>query len=120
MFTIYTGKESNNYEEVEQGTIHDWDQVRSEYYDPREDPWRTIVVPVLKTMNRSDLASRCDVSERHIARLRNRNEMPSPELRERLTRIAGDYSRQRSSVALPISDLQACWLYLVNLTAASE
>ena len=37
MFPIYVGKESISYEEVEQGRILDWDQVRSEYYDPRED-----------------------------------------------------------------------------------
>jgi hypothetical protein len=40
MFPIYVEKESISYEEVEQGRILDWDQVRSEYYDPREDRGR--------------------------------------------------------------------------------
>ena len=71
LFPIYVGKESISYEEVEQGRILDWDQVRSEYYDPREDPWRTIVVPVLKIMKCTDIANLSDISERHVSRLRN-------------------------------------------------
>jgi hypothetical protein len=114
MFPISIGKESNSYEDVEQGTIHDWDEVRSEYYDPRVDPWRAIVVPVLKEMKCSEVANLSGVSERHIARLRNLREKPSPELRERLTKIASacDYARPRLGEERSMNELAACAWYL--------
>src|SRR5215469_13717447 len=112
LFPIYIGKESNSYEEVEQGTIHDWDEVRSQYYDPREDPWRTIVVPVLKMMKCTDVANFSRVSKRHVSRLRNLREMPSPEVRGRLTRIAGDYARRCLGHEAPVDDIDACASFL--------
>src|SRR5262249_55924243 len=88
MSPIYVGKESNRWQEVEQRTIHDWEEVRSEYYDPNEVPWRTIVMLILKMMNGPELARLSRVTERHITRLRPGKQMPSPVLREVLTRAA--------------------------------
>ncbi len=45
---IYIGKESNNLEEVEAGTIHSPQSVYTEYPDPRREEWQTKVLPVLK------------------------------------------------------------------------
>jgi len=94
--------------------------VRSEYHDPAADPWRIVIVPVLKEINRAELARRCGVTERHIARLRNLKELPSPELRGRLTRIAGDYARTLLRHDAPADDLAACAAYLVQASASEQ
>lgn len=112
IYPIYMGKESNRLEEVEQGTIHDWEEVRSEYQDPRADPWRTIVIPVLQRMNRSEIARQAGITERHVARLRNGKQMPSIELRQILTRLAATHARANISGDAPTDDLAACALYL--------
>ena len=112
MHPIYIGKESNRLEEVEQSTIHDWDEVRSEYSDPRADPWRTIVVPVLQTMNRSEIARLSGITKRHVIRLLNLEQMPAPELLERLNVIAGDCARRCVGDESKMSDLAACTTYL--------
>jgi hypothetical protein len=112
MYPIYIGKEANRLEEVEQGTVHDWEEVRSEYYDPSADPWRSLVVPILKMMDRSELATLSGVSERHIARLRNGRQMPSSKLRDLLTSIAAKHARGQIGKDEPRDDLAACALYL--------
>jgi hypothetical protein len=105
---IYIGKESNRLEEVEQGTVHDWEEVRNVYYDPQADPWRTTVVPVLQMVNRTEIARLSGVTRRHIIRLLNLEQTPSPDLRDRLTRIAGDFARQRIGNEPQMDDLVAC------------
>ena len=44
----YIGKESNNLEEVESGTIHSAQSVYTEYPDPRREEWQSKILPVLK------------------------------------------------------------------------
>lgn len=61
MYPMYIGKESNRPEEVEQGAIHEWDEVRSGYHDLAADQWRTIYIPVIRVVNRGDAARRCGV-----------------------------------------------------------
>jgi hypothetical protein len=117
---IYVGKESNRLEEVEQATIHDWDEVRSEYHDPKANPWCQIIVPVLQKMNRLDVANLSGVTARHVARLRNLKEMPSSDLRERLTRIAGDHARRRIGENSEMDDLQACASLLGQVEVATR
>ena len=117
MYPIYIGKESNRLEEVEQGTVHDWDEVRSEYPDPFADQWKLLVVPILKMMNGPDLARRAGITERHVARLRNGRQMPSAELRELLTRIAAEHARSHLGSDTPVDDLAACALYLQQADA---
>ena len=115
MYPIYVGKESNRIEEVEQGTIHDWDEVRTEYHDPKSNPWRTIVVPVLKTMNRREIATRAGISRRHVIRLLNLEQMPSPELRDRLSELAGVHARKELGTQATDDDLVACAIYLQKI-----
>jgi len=45
---IYIGKESNNLEEIIEGTIHSPQSVYTEYPDPRREEWPTKILPVLK------------------------------------------------------------------------
>jgi hypothetical protein len=47
---IYIGKESNNLEEVESGTIHSSQNVYTEYPDPRRDEWQTKILPALRRL----------------------------------------------------------------------
>lgn len=115
MYAIYISKESHRHEEVEQGTIHDWEEVRSEYSDPGPDPWRSLVAPVLRTIDRGELARISAVSERHIARLRNGNQRPSPEIRELLTRTAVRHARSHLGSDTPADDLASCAAFLWNL-----
>jgi hypothetical protein len=44
--------------------------------DPREDPWRTIVLPVLKQMPLRILAEQTGLSERQMKAIRNGHAMP--------------------------------------------
>jgi DNA adenine methylase len=104
---VYIGKESNRLEEVEEGLIHSPDEVQEVYRDPRQDPWLTHVVPVLKMIPRRDLA-RAGLSESQIKRLRNGHCMPSAKTRLLLTRAAGDYARSQLGPGAPADDLAAC------------
>ncbi len=45
---IYTGKESNMYEEVQRGLVTDADEVRVEYRPPHQDVWSRAAVPLLR------------------------------------------------------------------------
>ena len=63
-------------------------------------------------MDRGELARMAGVSERYITRLRNARQMPSPELRQRLTRSAGDYARRCIGDASELDDLAACASFL--------
>jgi hypothetical protein len=45
---IYIGKESNNLEEMEEGTIHSVQSVYTEYPDPRREEWPTKTLPALQ------------------------------------------------------------------------
>ena len=45
---IYIGRESNQLEDVEAGTVHASDGAYTEYPDSRRDYWRDTVVPALK------------------------------------------------------------------------
>lgn len=85
---IYTGKESNRYEDVESESIESWDEVREIFEDPQDDPWRTHTVPILKEMKCSDLARATGKSERYIKALRNGHRRPSNKVSKILSEIA--------------------------------
>jgi hypothetical protein len=42
---IYTGKESNMYEEAQRGLVAGWDEVRVMYRPRREDAWHRAAAP---------------------------------------------------------------------------
>jgi hypothetical protein len=47
-YITYIGKESNKLDDRQAGLIHDNEEVLNEYPDPRRDPFRTLVLPVLR------------------------------------------------------------------------
>jgi len=105
------GKEANKIEAVEYDQIHDLDEVLEEYSDPKDDPWFTLVVPVLEVIPREKLAKIADVTERSIQALRNEHWMPSKKTRKALTRAAGDYARAQLGSDIR-DDLCACAAFL--------
>ena len=81
-YFYYIGKESNLFEEVEHGLVHDLAEVQARYDDPHNDHWR-IVLTVLKMMRRAEVARAASISERHAQRLRNGKQRPSGAVRPR-------------------------------------
>ena len=107
----YVGKESNRLEEVETGLGHDPDEVYMEYVDPGRDPWRALVLPVLREMPSRLLAEATGLSTRSVREIRNGHSRPRPRHREALMRAAADFARSRlreRGDADPNDDLAAC------------
>jgi hypothetical protein len=78
----YIGKESNNLEEVESGTIHSAQSVYTEYPDPRREEWQSKILPALNKFTVAALVKLSGLSRsmltraltgRSRPRLRNRN-----------------------------------------------
>jgi hypothetical protein len=101
----YVGKESNKLEEVEAGLIHDPEEVYTEYADPREDPWRTIVLPVLKQMPRRALMEATGLSRSQVTAIRNGHAMPRLHHRAVLIRAAEHFSSTQRTAAGQRTDL---------------
>lgn len=111
LYLTHVGKESHRLEEVNAGLIHDPEEVYTEYRNPADGPWRTLVLPILKQMKRADLARVTGLSERAVTAIRNGRASPRPQHRAVLIRAAGEYSRaqlQAAGVSAPRSDLEAC------------
>jgi hypothetical protein len=87
---IYTGKESNRYEDVESEIVESWGEVRETFEDPDQTHWREFVVPRLKQVRCSDLAHATGKSERYMKALRNEKRQPSAEVRQILVNIASE------------------------------
>jgi hypothetical protein len=104
---IYTGKESNKLEEVENGTVDSWDEVRETYEDSRRDPFRLYVIPILKRIPCAELMRITGCKERHIISIRNGYRNPSITLRNALIEIAAEYARKFLSEPIA-DDLGAC------------
>ena len=75
-----------------------------------------IVIPVLQTMNRSEIAQLSEITERHVARLRNGKQIPSSELRKLLIQLAGKHARSHIGSDAPTDDLATCAAYLNQIT----
>ncbi len=78
---VCIGKETNQLEAVEQGLIHDWNEVYSIFRNPALDPWRTEIIPRLKKIPARELATAAQVSERTIRSIRNEHSIPSTKTR---------------------------------------
>lgn len=73
---LYIGKESNQLEEVEAGRVSDWRLV-TEIYSSQSSKWTQIVLPLLRTRKRTEIAQLLRVSERAVSRWRNGHAKPS-------------------------------------------
>jgi hypothetical protein len=109
----YVGKESNFLEEVESGLLHDLDEVQEKYFDPNEDVWTEVIVPILRCMPKSEIARLTGVSERYVQHVRNRGKRrPSGAVRAKLNRAAAKYARERLGHDFVAEDISVCMTYL--------
>jgi hypothetical protein len=105
---VTIGKEANLIEEQQTATIHDTDEVLNEFKPPGQDTFALHVVPILKTLKASDLASQAGVSAVHIKAIRNLRARPSDELKAELTKAAADEVRRIRPEARNLGDEIAC------------
>ncbi len=78
------GKESNRMEDVQNGLIHDWDEVVESYGLLGSSWWEREILPRLKEVKASELAEAAGVSVRHIKAIRNGDSPGSSSLRRKL------------------------------------
>jgi hypothetical protein len=78
------GKESNRMEDVQNGLVHDWDEVVESFGFASESWWEREVLPKLREAKARDLAKAAGVSVRHIKAIRNGRSGGSPQVRGRL------------------------------------
>ena len=90
LYIFYVGKESNRLDDVEQGLVHDWDDVQERYDDPGCDPLSQIK-PVLRKIPRRQLAEDTGVTEREIRYLLNGCSRPKPATWRALVRVAASH-----------------------------
>ena len=112
---VYIGKESNKLEEVEDGVIHDLDEVLNEYADVRSDEFTTLALPVLRRMPMPRIVAESGLNPSTVKRVRARRQRPHPDNRETLVSIAATFAREALSNAgaePASSDAAALYLYL--------
>lgn len=109
---MYVGKESNRLDDVDAGLVHEWDEVRNEYHDPRNDPWRTLVVPVLGAMPRDILVKATGMKERALRDLCKGRSIPRYyDTRATVIRAAATYARENLPELTLRDDLSALSAY---------
>ena len=67
---VYIGKESNKLEEVEDGVIHDLDEVLNEYAEARSDEFTTLALPVLRRMSVRRIVAESGLNPSTVKRVR--------------------------------------------------
>ena len=118
---VYIGKESNKLEEVEDGVIHDLDEVLNEYSDARSDEFVTLALPVLREMLVPRIVAESGLNPSTVKRIRAGRQRPHPDNRETLMSIAATFAREAlaSADAEPASsDAASLYLYLQQATTA--
>jgi hypothetical protein len=97
---------------------HDPDEVWTEYADPRRDPWRRLVLPVLKRMPTEELAAATWLSERAVKALRNGRATPRSGHHHALARAGATFARggiRAQGLEPPTGGLAACAAFLSSL-----
>jgi hypothetical protein len=92
-YLVHLGKEANKLEEVEAGLEHDPDEVYTAYADPRRDPWRAQVLPVLRQMPSKELAAAVGMSGRRLRDVLSERARPHPDTQAALARFAVEFAR---------------------------
>lgn len=113
----HLGKEANKLDDRVSGVALDYDDYQTEYHDPRQDEWATLVVPVLATMARAQLAERAGVNRRSIERYIAGQARPRTAHRRLLTTIAVDHaaSSLREWGLVPSPDSQVTLHHYIQL-----
>lgn len=108
---VHIGKEANELDEIQSGTVHDTNEVLNEHINGHE--WREYVLPVLATMSRDELRA-LGISGSQIKQIRSASFSPLASRTVRLTAAAGDHARQklRKTVLAPASPVDCCAAYL--------
>jgi hypothetical protein len=109
------GKEGNRLQDRQQDLVHDPAEVLTEYHDPCRDPWRTLVVPVLREIPKRDLAQAAGIHSRTVVALRNGHASPRPRHRAALLQVAATFARDQLHTwgfSAPPDDYAACAVYL--------
>lgn len=81
---VHIGKETNRLEEVEQGLVHDWEEVQLVFRESPGDSWATEVLPVLRSIPRVELAKATGTQERTLREILAGRRQPHRGLRETL------------------------------------
>lgn len=81
----WIGKESNRMEDVQNGLVHDWDEVVGVHGFGEPSRWETVILPMLKEVSARLLAKETGRSIRQIKRIRNGRQTPLAALRRKLT-----------------------------------
>lgn len=90
----HIGKEANHLEEVESGLIGDIGEVLNDYPDPRRDPLRTLVLPVLVDLSDREVGRRIGVDHKTIAGIR-RGANPHRSTKEKLVGLAWEVANNQ-------------------------
>ncbi len=93
-YMAHVGKEVNTLEEVEAGLERDPEVIYTEYRDPKRDPWRTQVLPVLRQMPQRELAEATGLSVRRLRDLHTERAQPRRETAAVLAGIAARIARE--------------------------
>jgi hypothetical protein len=93
--TAYIGKEGNRLDERLGGLVTDPVEYRSHYMDPSHAAWSELVLPVLATMDRGEVARRSGLTRKAFERYLYKGVRPSRRHEAMLTNVAVEWSRVR-------------------------
>jgi hypothetical protein len=116
------GKEANRLEDVEAGLVHDWGEVHSVYRCPNRQPWRAVVLPVLRLVPAARIARASGLTMRAVKASRNGYTLPHAQHRDTLTRAAAQLAREalrHSKFPIPVDGAAACVAFLRANTGAA-
>ena len=105
---IYIGKEANRLEDVDAGLVHEFEEVQSIFRDPRDNPWVTDAVPLLRVVARGTLAAALGVSTRTIKSYLNGHSRPRPDRHAKLVQMAVREARRLVRLQSTNPDLRGC------------
>ena len=106
----HIGKESNKLEDREAGLALDPDETLTNYNNPDQDDYKTLVAPVLRDLPVAETAKATGISERTIKRARAGAGAPHPGNRATLTAYAARFAREQlraAGIEPPVDDYAA-------------
>lgn len=115
--TTHVGKASNRLEEVKAGIEHNPEEVWTEHADPGRDPWRALVLPVLKQVPAKQLAETTGLAVSTIKAARNGHTKPHDRNRQALVQAATAFARERLrefDILPPADDVACCATFLAS------
>ncbi len=117
--TMYVGKESNWLEDVVAGIEHSPDEAWTEYRDAERDPWKTLVLPVLKLIPAQRLADETGLTISTVKAARKGHTSPHGRNRQALILAAARFACERLrelDIPAPTDDLACCAAHLASTT----